>query len=295
MSLFPEKSSIESFAAPTDRFLNFVGEREAIRRRRVKGSPWPWTTDPILQNYRFCNVERERDRTTRDLVELWFEPHRAEPDLWFASAVARQVNWVPTLKELGFPIPFNADQFIDVMAVRRKRGEQIESAAYRIHADNSKGSAGVPKAVYIANKVLKPLWARRKVVRPKAGDWLEDFCNELKKFEAIDGFMAGQIIADVKYSEPLKGAPDWWTFASSGPGSRTGLNRVLGRKADAPWSEPDWCREVGRLASVIAPGLKMLGLGRLHNQDLQNCLCEFARYEKLRLGEGTGRRYFGKG
>lgn len=46
---------------------------------------------------------------------------------------------------------------------------------------------------------------------------------------------------------------------------------------------------VGAIADPI--DLEQIGIGRLHNEDLENALCELARYEKLRLGEGTVRRY----
>src|SRR5690349_267144 len=42
-------------------------EREAIRRRRLAGEPWPWTSDAVLSAWRFCNVHREHDKTTE-----WF-------------------------------------------------------------------------------------------------------------------------------------------------------------------------------------------------------------------------------
>src|SRR5262245_58391179 len=49
---------------PLERFLNYVQERDAIYRRKSRGDPWPWTEDPILQEYRFTEIYRERDRTS---------------------------------------------------------------------------------------------------------------------------------------------------------------------------------------------------------------------------------------
>jgi alpha-glutamyl/putrescinyl thymine pyrophosphorylase clade 1 len=39
--------------------IYFITEREQIRRRREAGEPKPWTTDPILRDFSFCNVQRE--------------------------------------------------------------------------------------------------------------------------------------------------------------------------------------------------------------------------------------------
>ena len=67
--------------------------------------------------------------------------------------------------------------------------------------------------------------------------------------------MSGQVVADMKYVDPLWSAPDWVTFAVNGPGSRRGLNRVLGRPVDAPWTEKQWHTDLGKLYEAILPEL----------------------------------------
>jgi hypothetical protein len=62
--------------SPTERFFAYARERYWIKLRRDQGLPAPWTTDPILQQYRFCNVFRADDRPRSscraccDLLEL---------------------------------------------------------------------------------------------------------------------------------------------------------------------------------------------------------------------------------
>ena len=57
---------------PTIReFYEFVSEREYIRRRRqLRPCNPPWTQDPILQQYKFCNVKRKHDRTTVEIRKV---------------------------------------------------------------------------------------------------------------------------------------------------------------------------------------------------------------------------------
>ena len=90
----------------------------------------------------------------------------------------------------------------------------------------------------------------------------------------------------------LSRAPDWTTFAASGPGSRRGLNRVLGRPLDAKWSEGEWRAAFAQLRESIQPDLERLGLGDLDGQSLQSCLCELNKYLRVRGGEGKPRRRF---
>lgn len=67
---------------------------------------------------------------------------------------------------------------------------------------------------------------------------------------------------------------------------------MLGRPVDNPWKEPDWRAALRRLHEALEPELERHGIGRLCAQDLQNCLCEFDKNERLRLGDGHYRRRF---
>lgn len=84
-------------------FIAFVIERYRIYERRAAGKPQPWTKDPILKQYKFCNVYRELDRVTMWLAEHWREPQRNYPDLWFAMVVARLINHPDSLEEMLLP------------------------------------------------------------------------------------------------------------------------------------------------------------------------------------------------
>jgi hypothetical protein len=46
------------------------------------------------------------------------------------------------------------------------------------------------------------------------------------------------------------------------------------------------------LYQEIMPNLEHIGLGDLHAQDLQNCLCEYDKYARVRSKEGKPRRRF---
>lgn len=254
----------------------------------------PWSDDPIFQKTPFCNVRREDDRVTRWIAENWREPHADDPDLWFAMVVARFVNEPDTLAEIGYPVPWDAQHFLGVMAARGTRGAKLyREDAYMIWADNRPGRSGQPKQVYQAEEIFGPLWRDRKELRPRTGETLASYHKRLGKYHGLgDGFMSAQVIADLKYVQPLLSAADWVTFAVSSPGSKRGLNRVLGRDKDAPWTEAAWRKEFDKVWGEIEPDLKDLGLGDLHAQDLQNCLCEWDKYERTRLGEGKSKRRF---
>lgn len=264
-------------------FRYWIVERHAIWERRLLGCPKPWTLDAILQSYRFCNAYRELDTVTEWITDNWRSPHAHDPDLWFAMCVARLINWPDTLQALGYPVPWNAARFVAVLHARKATGKAF-GGAYIVSTNGHK----MDKAEYLAQHVLTPLWSSRAALRPHAGDTLGAFHTRLQEFNGMGSFMAAQVVADVKYVMPLRNASDWFIWAASGPGSRRGLNRLLGRETGAPWREADWRAELFKLHTRILTDLPK-HMPSLHAQDLQNCLCEFDKYMRVKLGEGKPR------
>ena len=111
--------------------LYWIEEREAVRLRRAAGEPPPWTDDTILQSWSFTNVRRECDRVTVWIKENWREPHADDPDLFFAMAMARLVNWPDTMAAIGYPVPWACHRFITAL-MQARRGEKIWGDAYNI-------------------------------------------------------------------------------------------------------------------------------------------------------------------
>jgi len=270
--------------------LNFVVARESIRQKHDAGLPPPFTNDPILRDYKFCNIEREQDRVTKGIAALYREPHKDDPELWFALVFARRaVNWPETLKEIGWPVPWVPDWFKTVVRARQAAGRKaFEGQAYRLMVSGQQGE----QVDLLANHVLNPIWEKRNHYRPRPTDTLASFAARLSNAPYMGGFYAGQVVADLKYAQ-LKDAPDWWTFAVSGPGSRRGLDRVMGRAPRKYWPESEWYAEFCRLyAAMKLPIQDATGLS-LHAQNFQSVLCEYDKYCRLLNGEGTHsvRRY----
>lgn len=298
----------------TKELLYWIKERYSIRQKKAAGKPKPWTKDKILQQYRFCNVHREDDAVTVWIRQNWRQPYDHDPNLWFAMVVARLLNWPPTLHELGYTLAtgrgheggtynWNAKHFLKVLQARKKRGEQVFNSAYIV----STNGKAMDKLEYLVQYVLSPLWEAR-MDAPRASHMaggarpsvqtlhsthLEELYNWLTLFDGMGSFMAAQVIADVKYQAMWSAAPDWHTFAASGPGSRRGLNRVFGFDKDSPWGgEGKWYSHLLQLKAEIDPLITKAGVPQVHAQDLQNCLCEFDKWERVRLGEGKPRNAY---
>lgn len=285
----------------------FVCEREATRINKENDRPKPWTGDAILQQYRFCNVRRENDAVTRWLRRHWYPHFKNEECIGFAAVVARLLNQPESLVLVkDFIIPWKPAAFIRALQKHKKEGGKVFNAAYIVSTN------GIPmdKIQYITERVLGRLWAGRKDLLPISGsNGLERWHAKLMEYDGLGSFLAAQVVADMKYIAPLyklkrgevRGghpttfAGDWWTFAASGPGSRRGLNRVIGNPPDFPWAESVWRDCLTNLRTALNEMLSKSDLfdGQpLHAQDVQNCLCEFDKYERVRLGEGTPKQKY---
>lgn len=264
--------------------VRFIKEREKVRQAKEAGKPRPWTKDPILAKYRFCNVHREDDYVTRWLRYNYYRHLAGDPDIWFAAVVARLFNQPDALYEImPYVLPFKPEKVRAILHKRKAAGLKNFNAAYIV----STNGVAMEKVDYVVTRVLGPLWVDRKVFRG-VPHCLADFHARLTQYDGLGSFIAAQVIADLKYLPEWRDLYDWDTFAASGPGSRRGLNRICNAPIDKPWTELTWRITLRTLQAHVNVRLSE----PLHAQDLQNCLCEFDKYERARLGEGEPKQIY---
>lgn len=271
-------------AAQVRNLLTFMHARHNIWLARQAGKKKPWTQDPILQNYRFCNVYRELDTVTVWIREHIREPYAQDPHLWFMLAAARQINLPGTLNDLlrGSVLPpgqlgWRAEAARRIMRDRHERGEKVYTNAYML-TSKGRDEANPDKPHYTCHTVLRSAWHDRKRIEATlTRNSLAEAHAALVPLPGWGSFTAAQVVADLKYTRYLKTAPDWWTWAASGPGSRRGLNLLCGRELDTPWREADWLETLQELRYTVNDEWPH---EPLHAQDVQNCLCEYFKYNR---------------
>jgi hypothetical protein len=268
----------------------WIQERENIRKRREAGQPPPWSTDPILSGYRWCNVRRMDDKVSKWIL-AW---HRQYPEVGFrqriiAAVAGRLINWPDTLATLPYPGVYKEAAWTKGLAERHNTGQKVFTGAYIIN-----GALGGPKILQVTQKILAPLWDAR-MEAPILPGTMEEVWRWLNGKPGIGSFMAGQAVADLRHIHPELPWKDRMFWAPEGPGSLRGVNRLLGRPLESRLPRGEWLDVVRRAYGAAAARLPVT-FKRLELMDLQNCLCEYDKFRRLTLKEGTVRsRYVFKG
>lgn len=270
-----------------ERFFDFMCKREGLRLRKDAGEPWPWSHDDILNTYKFTNVKREHDRTSRWMREHWTKPneHRPAGEIIFNCALFRYFGTSDFAAALGWQQSWSASRIIALARERSIKRLRVFTGAYIIPTLGFRG----PKSEAVARLILSPLWSAR--------DELAHVALETRSWRATaeamrrmpgfggTGFMTKEVLQDVMQTRVLGDAIDRNTWCPAGPGARRGLNRLAGRHVKASASEGQFLSEMTYLFEGSSKFLPVW-MPPLELHDVQFQLCEYDKYERVRTGEG---------
>ena len=275
-----------------NRYCYWQIERENIRlQKEVSQLPPPWTNDSILQEYKFCQVFREDDRTTRWFREHIREPMKNSPDVFMATVIFRWFNWIPTgrtLIEHGLLKRWDRKKAIEEIT---KQPKWI-TGAYIIKTPN-----GMDKVTGVA-ECISHMWQDREylakeIVKTKS---LEDTWILLRDYPYMGPFMAYEVVTDLRHTYLLEDAEDVLTWANAGPGAMRGLNRLTGRELGYSKRSHDWVGEMQELYKIVQTRLPAHILQRndmrYEMREIEGGLCEFDKYSRIVKGEGRTRSIY---
>lgn len=303
-------------------FFDFIKEREAIRLRRQAGrdhngdpvnleSPL-WTADPILAEYKFTNVRRRHDFTSKMLRDHLYEPHfnATKQEALFNCAKNRYFGRFETCQLLGWSQTGNLtsgiefDHILGTVLDIKDRGDKIFTGAYVITNQGIRA----PKEEVVIDVFLKGLWKNIETiceVAESTRSW-QKTCEALMKVQGFGGtgFMAKETLLDTMMTGFWGGTEiieDWkWratfpvdygAWTPVGPGGLRGAARVAGDDSSNGLSQPKAKEVIQHLTdSQMLYWPKDWGL--LSPTDIQFQLCEFDKYERVRLGQGRPRSKF---
>lgn len=311
------------------RFFRYARDRHQIYLNRVAGMPRTrWTSDPIFQTYRFTNVFRELDKTTQwfaQHVRSLEDPDR----VLLATVLFRMLNRIEVgeavFRQIGLRGLTAFDEIwgaacsgriSEIKAAMRTTERAIYSfcgtkgpfvtGAYII--TSKPGMAKLPGVL----SVVQDFMTGSSTMGDKSGkaaSWtfhdltemlmvnpgkvtLEQVWEWLSGFPFFGKFHSYEIVTDLRHTELLNRAPDIMTWANPGPGAQRGANRVFGRLVSEKTPRVEL---IGEMQHLLAHSRsKKLWPNnakwpKWEMRDVEHTLCEFDKYERVRLEEGKPR------
>lgn len=271
-----------------DTYWRFAAERQEIFHRRSTGQPGPWTQDPILGHYKFCNTFRASDRVSQYLIrEVIYGPHGA--DLPAEDAFMRIVLFRIFSKENTWEVleaatggltrdTFDTNRLAAVLSSTKAKGP-IYTAAFILCAANPYGfNTKHQNHLELVRRMFAPGGLGAKLAHAQS---LREVYDRLLEWPMIGPFLAYQLAIDLNYSEHLNFSED--EFTVPGPGAVRGLNKVF---ADFGGNRPEDL--IRRMVDQQEEQFERLGLPfqdlfgrRLHAIDCQGLFCETDKYSRV--------------
>lgn len=280
----------------SEAFFDYLREREQIRLRKEADLPFPWTKDQILRTYKFTNVRREHDRTSRVLREEFYIPNRDTPirDILMNCALFRYFGTYEFARAVGWQT-YDGFDFEGIKATARDRLAQRQRVFTGAYVVTNQGISA-PKYEVVVDIFLNGLW--RKIddiidVVNSTGCW-EDTSKAMRSIPGFggSGFMTKEVLIDTTYTDFWGGDGfplDWWSWTPIGPGALRGASRLSGDDSAKPLHESR-ARRIIEILCRIQDEIDTSGFGgKLSPTDIQFGLCEFDKYERVRLGQGKPR------
>lgn len=219
----------------------FAYERQNIFLKKLNGEPYPWTNDPILQNYKFCNTYRVNDRISQYLLKnvIYNNKVYSNESMIFRIILFKIFNkestWELLKENLGEITleSFNKNKYASILENAHKKGITIYNDAYISCANKAFGydkkyenHLALLEKMFIKDKVyLKLLQAKN----------MKEAFNIIKEYPLIGNFLAYQLVTDINYSDVVNWQENEFTVV--GPGSKRGIDKCFLDKGKMTYEE----------------------------------------------------------
>jgi alpha-glutamyl/putrescinyl thymine pyrophosphorylase clade 1 len=278
-------------------FWTFAAERQLIFHRRVGGEAGPWTRDPILMKFKFCNVFRASDRVSQFLIhEVIYRsdlPPLEPEDVFMRVLLFRLFSRPPTWRYLEDKArvvrrtTLQPSVLGDALDELRQQGP-IYTSAFILCAHDAYGYKTKHRNhLELVREMFKPGRLGRSLALARS---LEDVYLAILKWPMMGPFMSYQLAIDLNYTEHFDFSEDDFTVA--GPGAVRGLKKVF-----ASWGDFKPAEIIRAMVDAQDDEFARFNLSwhdlfgrRLHAIDVQGLFCEVDKYARVAFPELTSNR-----
>lgn len=266
-----------------EEILQFVKERVSIWKKKTqKGTP-PFTKDPILAQYRFCNILRELDAQTIEFHTL-LNPLRDDFPLWLLNMFyCRMVARPETIRSVGllsFDEKKNAELYEKLIVSPRPR----YGTPYVFPVSVIQKSPTPTRELFITKHLPSIMQTVAKEIRTWDKKTVYDgVVSILPLFGYNLSFLWTEILIDTAYQYPEK--INLFGRFPVGPGSLPTFKKLSTETEPAQLA-----KELGALGITIDITYEGLPI-RLSTENWEGIGCEFRKYTNLKAGKGRKRIY----
>lgn len=285
-------------AVPTvvyDSYWKFAAIRQEIFFNRLYRRDYPWTSDPILKEYKFTNAYRASDRVSQYLIKNVIYDESApstSKEILFRILLFKLFNKIETwelLKQKFGQITYEDYKFEyynELLMNAITRGKRIYSAAYIMPSGQS--YFGFPRKhsnhLRLIELMLKDNLDEKLVNVQR----MQDAFEVIKGYPGLGNFLAYQFLIDINYSTLLNFSES--EFVVPGPGAKGGISKCfaltggLNNVDIIKWVTDRQDKEFERLGLTF----KSLWGRPLQLIDCQNLFCEVDKYARVKHPEIKG-------
>lgn len=276
-------------ALPTvvyDTYWRFAAERQEIFFRRWRRQPPPWTSDPIVRDFKFTNAYRASDRVSQFLIKrVIYEGDQTEEEVFFRTILFKLFNKIETwqlLERTVGPVTYKEYDFRAYDAVLSKtinNGDAIYSGAYIMPSGSR--AFGTTRKHRSHLRLLEQMMDDEVALRIADTKNMIEAFTLLRSYAMIGDFLAYQYVTDLNYST-LTNFPEM-QFVIPGPGAKGGISKCF--ESLGGLTEADLIRVVTERQEAeferLEIDFKSLWGRPLQLIDCQNLFCEVDKYSRV--------------
>lgn len=269
-----------------DTYWRFAAMRQEVFFNKLKNVPPPWTSDPILNTYKFCNAYRVSDRVSQYLIKnVIYDENRSkkEEEVLFRILLFKIFNKIETWEYLETKIGdyinlsnFDLDVYSTILQEAMDLEYVIYTSAYMSCASKEFGyDKKHQNHLALIDKMVVQDRVINFIVKAKS---LEEIFHIIESYPLLGKFMAYQLATDINYSEVINFDENSFTIAGSG--AERGINKCFIDTEGKSYADVIYWMTENQENEFQRLGLNFQSLWDrpLQAIDCQNLFCETDKY-----------------
>lgn len=254
-------------------YIETALERHRIYKKKEAGLPKPWTTDPIYQQFFFCNLFRQYDKCSSWLIDNIIPLGR-----WDLIVLYRFISTYELFEEIKANCALDDLEAIEkYLQVRKLQGSMFNGCFLRNPRIDG-GWVETYRVPFFTIKAIREQEISLKDFLEKGS--LQDLCEFLKQFPGIGGFMSYEYACDLTYSD-LFNPTDAMTWANMGPGAKKGMSLVKYGVPGRQMTQSEWLEDARKILPLLKQRVEAeFPEETVTMREVEHQLCEFQKYCK---------------